>query len=313
MIANLFKKKKWQKSSHQNQNHCEKLSYLILSKDRRGLLEKKLDSLRKRQGAKEEQIFIGEDNQATDSRLVKNHLIAPQVRPLERLEAIVRTVSTDYCVMTADDDLIIAKDIGIHIDFLDTNLDYSASQGLFYSRINPISPNESYRQSLKEGSAEQRILSLINNYGHLNYAIVRTSVLQKMCAIFKNLKSENSYNLQEVLWNIFIAASGKVNVSHEPFVLRDPSQTKGWWRDFMAGNLADHLNEDTKAVSKAIMEIKPFFNADTLVELIIYFIFKDSTCLSQETKKLMTASQERAGEWGKLPIKLQALCTKDWE
>jgi hypothetical protein len=215
--------------------------------------------------------------------------------------------------MTADDDLIIAKDIGIHIDFLEQNLEYSASQGLFYSRINPISPNESYRESLKEGSAEQRILSLINNYGHLNYAIVRTSVMRSMCAIFKSLKSENSFNLQEVLWNIIFAAYGKVNVFHEPFVLRDPTQTKGWWRDFIKGNLVEHLNEDAQKISKALEEMTPRFNTHTLVELIIYFIFKDTTCLSQDTKDLVVASQKQARDSKRLPEKLKTLCTKEWE
>ena len=313
MIANLFKKEKKHKSSHENQNHCEKLSYIILSKDRRGLLEKKLDSLRKRQGAKEEQIFIGEDNQTNDSRLVKNHLIAPDVRPLERLETLVQSVLTEYCVLTADDDLIITKEIGKHIHFLDQNSDYSASQGLFYSRMNPISPNESYRQSLDEESTEERVLSLISNYGHFYYAIIRTSVLRNMCSIFKNLKSQNSLNFQEVLWCASLAASGKINVMHEPYVLRDPTQTKGWWRDFMEGNLAEHLNEDGRMVSKAIMKMTPSFKTDTLVELILYFIFKDTTCLSEETKDLVAASQKRASGIKSLPEKLKTLCTEKWE
>jgi glycosyltransferase domain-containing protein len=312
MIANLLEKEKWHISEHQDQDLCAKLSYIILSKDRRALLQSKLDSLRLRQGAKEEQIFIGEDNQETVFRLVKNHLIVREVRPLERLETLMHSISTDYCVLTADDDTIISNDISRHIKFLDENPDYVGSQGLFYSKIEPTSPNESYRPSLQDKSPEQRIISLLENYGHFNYAIIRTSFLRKMCVMSKSLKSENSLNFQEVLWNIVLAASGKINVFHEPFVLRDPTQTKGWWRDFMAGNLADHLNEDTKTVSKAIMEITPCFNADTLVELIIYFIFKDSTCLSEETKKLMSASQERACGSGKLPNKMKALCTKDW-
>jgi len=313
MIANLFKKEKWDISAHQNQDLCAKLSYIILSKDRRALLQSKLDSIRQKQGVKEEQIFIGEDNKETVSRLVKNHLIVREVSPLERLGTLMQSISTDYCVLTADDDEIISKNIARHLKFLDQNSDYVASQGLFYSKIYPASPNESYRPSLEGESAEQRILSLIKNYGHFNYAVIRASVLQRICTVSRGLKSKNSLNFQEVLWNIVLAAFGKINVFHEPFVLRDPTQTKGWWKDFMAGNLADHLNEDTKTVSKAIMEITPCFNADTLVELIIYFIFKDSTCLSQETKKLITASHERASKWGKLPIKLQALCTKDWE
>ncbi len=311
-MANLFKKEKWHISEHQNQDLCAKLSYIILSKDRRALLQSKLDSLRLRQGAKEEQIFIGEDNQETVSRLVKNHLIVREVRPLERLETLMHSISTDYCVLTADDDTIISKDISRHIKYLDENPDYVGSQGLFYSKIEPASPNESYRPSLRDKSPEQRIISLLENYGHFNYAIIRTSFLLKMCVISKSLKSKNSLNFQEVLWNIFLAASGKINVFHEPFVLRDPTQTKGWWKDFMAGNLADHLYEDTKTVSKAIMEITPCFSAETLVELIIYFIFKDSTCLSQETVQLMAASQERACGSGKLPNKMKALCTKDW-
>ena len=312
MIANLFKKEKWQISEHQDQDLCAKLSYIILSKNRRGLLEKKLDSLRQKQRVKEAQIFIGEDNQATVCRLIKNHLIVREVSPLERLGTLMQSISTDYCVLTADDDMIISKDISRHIKYLDEHPDYVGSQGLFYSKIEPASPIESYRPSLQDKSPEQRIISLLENYGHFNYAIIRTSFLRKVCVISKSLKSENSLNFQEVVWNIFLAASGKINVSHEPFVLRDPTQTKGWWKDFMGGNLADHLNEDTKTVSKAIMEITPCFNADTLVELIIYFIFKDSTCLSEETKKLISASQERACGSGKLPNKMKALCTKDW-
>lgn len=313
MIANLFKKEKRRESPNQNQQLCEKLSYIILSKNRRALLEKKITMLREKQGVKEEQLFVGEDNQATASKLVRNHLLVREVSPLERLGILMPSISTDYCVLTADDDTIITKDISRHIKFLDENSDYVASQGLFFSKIYPTSPNESYRPSLQGESAEQRILSLLKNYGHFNYAIIRTSFLRKACVISKNLKSENSLNFQEVVWNIFLAASGKINVFHEPFVLRDPTQTQGWWKDFMAGNLADHLNEDTKTISTAIMEITPCFNADTLVELIIYFIFKDSTCLSQETKKIMSASQDREGACGKLPKNLQALCTKEWE
>lgn len=313
MITNLFKKEKWHISEHQNQDLCAKLSYIILSKDRRALLQSKLDSLSLRQGAKEEQIFIGEDNQETVSRLIKNHLIVSEVSPLERLGTLMQSISTDFCVLTADDDTIISNDISRHVKFLDENPDYVGSQGLFYSKIEPTSPNESYRPSLQDKSPEQRIISLLENYGHFNYAIIRTSFLRKMCVMSKSLKSKNSLNFQEVVWNIFLAASGKINVFHEPFVLRDPTQTKGWWKDFMAGNLADHLNEDTKTVSKAIMEITPCLNADTLVELIIYFIFKDSTCLSEETKDLVAASQKRATDIKSLPEKLKTLCTEKWE
>jgi glycosyltransferase domain-containing protein len=313
MIANIFRKRKQHGWSQQNKRLSEKLSYIILSKNRRALLEKKLTTLREKQGVKEEQILIGEDNQETVPKLVRNHLIVREVSPLDRLETLMQSISTDYCVLTADDDTIITKDISSHIKFLDENSDYIASQGLFFSKIYPTSTNESFRPSLQGKSAEQRILSLMKNYGHFNYAIIRASVLRKMCVISKSLKSKNSLNFQEVLWNIVLAASGKINVVYEPFVLRDPTPTKGWWRDFMAGNLVDHLHEDTKTVSKAIMDITPCFNADTLLELIIYFIFKDSTCLSEETKKLMTANQERAGDRGKLPIKLQAISTKDWQ
>jgi len=313
MIANIFKKEKQHGCWHQNQRLCAKLSYIILSKNRRVLLEKKLTTLREKQGVKEKQIFIGEDNQETVSKLVKNHVIVREVSPLDRLETLMQSISTDYCVLTADDDTIITKHISSHIKFLDENSDYVGSQGLFYSKIKPVSPNESYRPSLQDKSPEQRIISLLENYGHFNYAIIRTSVLRKMCGISKSLKSKNSLNFQEVLWNIILAASGKINVVHEPFVLRDPTQTKGWWQDFMVGNLAEHLNEDGRMVSKAIMKMTPSFKTDTLVELILYFIFKDSTCLSQETLKNMTESKERVNDSNKLPEKLKTLCTKEWE
>jgi len=81
----------------------------------------------------------------------------------------------------------------------------------------------------------------------------------------------------------------------------------------MVGNLAEHLNEDGRMVSKAIMKMTPSFKTDTLVELILYFIFKDSTCLSQETLKNMTESKERVNDSNKLPEKLKTLCTKEWE
>jgi glycosyltransferase domain-containing protein len=313
MIANIFRKKRQHGWSQQNKRLCEKLSYIILSKNRRALLEKKLTTLREKQGVKEEQIFIGEDNQETVPKLFRNHLIVREVSPLDRLETLMQSISTDYCVLTADDDTIITKDISSHIKFLDENSDYIASQGLFYSKMYTASRNESYRPSLQGESAEQRILALIKNYGHFNYAVIRTSVLQKICTVSKSLKSKNSLNFQEVIWNIVLAAAGKINVVHEPFVLRDPTQTKGWWQDFMVGNLAEHLIEDGRMVSKAIMKMTPSFKTDTLVELILYFIFKDSTCLSQETLKNMTESKERVNDSNKLPEKLKTLCTKEWE
>jgi hypothetical protein len=66
-------------------------------------------------------------------------------------------------------------------------------------------------------------------------------------------------------------------------------------------------------VSKAIMKMTPSFKTDTLVELILYFIFKDPTCLSEETKDLVAASQKRASGIKSLPEKLKTLCTKEWE
>jgi glycosyltransferase domain-containing protein len=313
MIANLFKKEKWHISAHQNRDLCAKLSYIILSKNRRALLETKLTNLWEKQGAKEDQIFIGEDNHETITKLVKNHVIVREVSPLERLATLVSSISTDYSVLTADDDTIICRDISRHIKFLDENADYVGSQGLFYSKIKPTSPNESYRPSLQKETAEQRIISLIKNYGHFNYAIIRTFMLRKMCVILKSLKSENSFNLQEVLWNIVLAASGKINVVHEPFVLRDPTQTKGWWRDFLAGNLAEHLNQDARAVSGAIEHLAPCFRGDTLGELITQLIFKDMTCLSPHTKELFDRNHQRVVTNKGLPRKLRALCTKDWD
>jgi glycosyltransferase domain-containing protein len=312
MLSKFFTKYKNTKVQVETNSSLKSLSFIILSKNRRELLKNKVDVLQKTYSVSNDQILIGEDNTRSLTKLTKYHLIEPGSSPLNRLNKLMKTVTTEYSIITADDDIIISKNLSKYLIFLDLEKDYVACQGLFYSKFEPYSQNESYRPSLMAEGAEERILSLIDNYGHLNYSIVRTSVLKKMCFTFQTLKSHNSYNFQELLWNIILTAHGKIHVIEEPFVLREPSPTRGWWRDFVEGNLMQHLASDVDIGSKAILDTAKEFNQEVLLQIILYFIFRDSTCLSSKTKALIKKFKNQKNEKKDLKTNLKSIRTKNF-
>lgn len=305
VILNIYKLIKSKGTNPEKEKPSHNLSFIILSKNRRSLLEAKVKMLKEKMGVKESRIFIGEDNDSDTSKLLENHIILPNLSPLKRLNLLMDLVKTEYCVFTADDDLIISKKINDYISFLEKNPDYVGCQGLFFSKSNLSSPIESFRPSLNEKDAETRIFCLMKNYGHFNYAITRVAAFRKMCKNFQNLKSEKTNNFHELAWNIFLSALGKIHVLYDPFVLRDSNPTKGWWYDLFEGNLASSLKSDAETISDAIKIYAPNLSRELIYELILYFIFKDPTCLSIHTGQLYHAKKNNCMAPNNLPKKLK--------
>ena len=199
-----------------------------------------------------------------------------------RIYNCITDVETEYVKLCSDDDIIFSHWITKAVDFLSVNSDYSCCQGISYSYggLRGESFCESVFPSILQNCSVKRVVQMLVNYGHFFYGIHRTDVLRHA---LKELRSSTTLPIGggcfELCSALFTVLQGKIFYMKEPAILREPSQTRGWFGDLVLMDQSINLRACIDRVYEILKEKK---QTSTLVQTINdlqlwiqYFMFKD--------------------------------------
>jgi glycosyltransferase domain-containing protein len=123
----------------------------------------------------------------------------------------IKKVSTPYCALCADDDLVILEGVRRCLDALRRNPAASAVQGYSFTFLSrPDGDMELnnivyFSPSIDEGSPLQRLTSLFEQYQAPSYGAFRTVALQR---IFDTLQPMTKILPRELLWSALTVIEG---------------------------------------------------------------------------------------------------------
>ncbi|WP_029008349.1 TIGR00180 family glycosyltransferase [Azospirillum halopraeferens] len=122
-------------------------------------------------------------------------------------------VTTPYCALCADDDLVMVDGVRACVDVLERAPDHVAAHGYYFSFLDQghrgvdLLNVPYYGPGIAGDGALGRIGELLHNYQAITYAVYRTSALQR---IFSRLAAVRSVMFAELLSGVMTAAMGKV-------------------------------------------------------------------------------------------------------
>lgn len=117
---------------------------------------------------------------------VRHRTFEPATPPMQKIMEGLKSVSTPYVVLWADDDFLVPRSLARGVDFLEQHQDYSVVHGhsaLFTMETTegqPVPGCMPYWQSaITHDTASQRLREYFGRYGVLNYAVHRTEHLRQ--------------------------------------------------------------------------------------------------------------------------------------
>jgi glycosyltransferase domain-containing protein len=125
----------------------------------------------------------------------------------------IHKVSTPFCALCADDDLVILRGVRRCLDTLRENPAVSVAQGYSFTFLpRPDGDMELnnivyFTSSIQERSPLERLNKLFEIYQAPTYGIFRTPALQR---IFDNLRPMTKNLLHELLWSALAAVDGQL-------------------------------------------------------------------------------------------------------
>jgi glycosyltransferase domain-containing protein len=164
-----------------------------------------------------------------NSNFTCSYLHIPSISAQPRLTAAVKLISTKYCCLIDDSDLILVTGIAKIIHFLDNNPDYSCVSGdaiyayhdKIFKRTNFI-PCGYWSSPLKlVGNSSDRLIKMITQGRSANvfYSITRTEHLIKFPELISNIQYDFSGSY-ELLWTAFLCLAGKYEKLDFPYLIR---------------------------------------------------------------------------------------------
>ena len=137
----------------------------------------------------------------------------PDLEPIEKWRQGIHKVTTPFCALCADDDLVILEGVRRCLVSLRSNLTASVVQGYSFTfLLRPDGDMELnnivyFRPTIDDPSPLERLTKLFQQYQALNYGVFRTRVLQRILDALQPMKQTLA---RELLWSALTAISGHV-------------------------------------------------------------------------------------------------------
>ena len=147
-----------------------------------------------------------------ESQLVIDYVDYADKTAEEKWRLGIHRVTTPYCALCADDDVIITSSIDHCLSELRTNPSVAVAQGYSFSFMPQKDQLELnnipyYTKSIVGASALDRLGTLFAHYQAPAYGYYRTRLLQN---IFDALQAVNSILFRELLWSALTATAGHI-------------------------------------------------------------------------------------------------------
>jgi glycosyltransferase domain-containing protein len=162
-------------------------------------------------------------------KLVCTYLHIPSVSGVPRLKASCELISTKYCCLIDDSDILLGTGIYKCMEFLDMNHDYSCVSGdVVYSYRDKVFDQSNFipwghwSSSFElTGEKEDRLSLLINEIrtANLVYSVTRSEYLKKHPDLVEDLGYSFS-GAYELIWAALLTLSGKYAKLNFPFWIR---------------------------------------------------------------------------------------------
>jgi glycosyltransferase domain-containing protein len=189
------------------------------------------------------------------------------MHPFDKFRAGVAGVTTPFCCLCADDDVLLPDGLMASVRFLEANPDYAVAHGYYFQfmvdhaelRLSTITY---YTPSYDEADPIARVHALMRHYQALTYGVYRTDVLQR---VFATVTPVTSLLARELLSSALAAVEGRVarlpmlyhgrnlgpssgHVNWHPleWLIRDPKGLFGEYssyRELLAGAIQGHPGE----------------------------------------------------------------------
>jgi glycosyltransferase domain-containing protein len=164
-----------------------------------------------------------------NSNFSYTYLHIPSVSIHDRIATAVKLITSKYCCLIDDSDLILHTGIIKTIDFLENNSDYSCVSGdvvyayhdKIFNKTNFI-PCGYWSSPLElEGNSCDRLHKMITNgrSANLFYSTIKTEHLTEFPALISNIDYDFS-GTYELLWTAFLCLSGKYKKLDHPYLVR---------------------------------------------------------------------------------------------
>lgn len=209
------------------------------------------------------------------------------VSPWEKFWRGSEMVSTPYCSLCADDDLVLPSSLGPIVRYLEEHPDFSVAHGWYFTYYNNAHigiTSSVYRgASLDQDDPVERLLALFRNYEAVTYGVYRTPVMR---AVLQDVQGLDSLLGRELLGGALAVAMGKSARLPIFYYGRSlaPSQTYQHWHplDFLI-SAPDGLYRDYAAYRELLKNILNSIGYDkypdsellTLIDLIHFRYLSD--------------------------------------
>ena len=135
-----------------------------------------------------------------------------KTHPFDKFRAGVAGVTTPFCCLCADDDILLPDGLIASVRFLEANPDYAVAHGYYFQfmvdhselRLTTITY---YTPSYDEADPIARVHALMRHYQALTYGVYRTDVLQR---IFAAVIPVTSLLARELLSSALATVEGRV-------------------------------------------------------------------------------------------------------
>ena len=137
----------------------------------------------------------------------------PDLEPIEKWRQGIHKVTTPFCALCADDDLVILEGVRRCLVSLRSNLTASVVQGYSFTFLlrpdGDIELNNIvyFRPTIDDPSPLERLARLFQQYQALNYGVFRARVLQRILDALQPMKQTLA---RELLWSALTAITGHV-------------------------------------------------------------------------------------------------------
>jgi glycosyltransferase domain-containing protein len=135
------------------------------------------------------------------------------LEPAEKWRQGIHKVTTSFCALCADDDIVILAGVQRCLDALRTNLSASTVQGYSFTFL-PRSDGDMelnnivyFRPTIDDASPLQRLDKLFQQYQALSYGVFRTPTLRRILDALQPLTKTLA---RELLWSALTAVNGHV-------------------------------------------------------------------------------------------------------
>src|SRR5262245_11472369 len=138
---------------------------------------------------------------------------ASETQPFDKFRAGVDKVTTDFCALCADDDLVVLDGVRRCLEALRRNPRASVAQGYSFSFLCSADGNIDlgnilyFSSTIEDATPLARLAKLFARYQAATYGCYRTPVLQR---IFDTLKPMTSILARELLGSALAAIQGEV-------------------------------------------------------------------------------------------------------